>query len=74
MMPFDYHVASGIVLIAIGAALVCGALISRRREQTDLPDPRDADGGELRAFVDSLRGSEEATETNARPRIDRIHK
>jgi hypothetical protein len=74
MMPFDYHVASGIALIAIGAALVCGALISRRREQTDPPDARDADAGELRAFVDSLRGTEEVTETNARPRIDRIHK
>lgn len=72
MIFSDYHVAAGIALIAVGVVLVCGALIARRRAQTDPSEPDDS--GELRSFIDSLRRTEEATtEEYARPRIDRIH-
>jgi hypothetical protein len=52
----------GIALIGIGAALVCGGLISRHRAQTEEAEPIDA--GELRALVDSLRRTDEATEAS----------
>jgi len=70
MMPLDYHVASGIALIVIGAALVCGALISQRRAQTDPPEPDDV--GELRAFIDSLPETDQAARPKVRPRLDQI--
>ena len=63
--------ALGIELIVIGIALVCVALIWRRRAQTEPPEPDEAGAGELRTFVDSLRRTDE-TEANLRPRIDRL--
>ena len=63
--------ALGIVLIVIGVTLVCVALIWRRQAETEPSEPDDADSGELRTFVDSLRRTDE-TEANLRPRIDRL--
>ena len=60
-----------VALIIIGIALICVSLISRPQAQTEPPEPDDADAGELRTFVDSLRRTNE-TEANLRPRIDRL--
>jgi hypothetical protein len=62
-----YQIALGIALIIIGAGLVCVASIWRHPQPAE-PD----DGGELRAFVDTLPPIDE--EVDARPRIDRIRK
>jgi hypothetical protein len=64
---FAYENALGIAMIVAGFALVCVALIWRRRAETE-PLELD-DTGELREFVDSLPPIDE---DNARPRIDRI--
>jgi hypothetical protein len=66
-----YQNGLAIVLIVIGVALVCVALIWRRQAETEPSEPDDADAGELRTFVDSLRRTDE-TEANLRPRIDRL--
>jgi hypothetical protein len=73
VMFTEYSLPVGMVLIAIGVALVCVGLISRRRAKTDPPEPEDT--GELRTFVDSLRRTDDATEEEyVRPRIDRLRK
>jgi hypothetical protein len=57
-------------LIVMGSGFVFGGIISWRREsQTDPPEAENT--GELRAFVDSLRRTDDVTKANVRPRIDR---
>jgi hypothetical protein len=67
----DYQNVLGVALLVIGAGLVCVALIWRRQAETEPPEPDEAGAGELRTFVDSFRRTDE-TETNLRPRIDRL--
>jgi hypothetical protein len=49
-----YQTVFAVALIIIGAGLICVSLIWRRQAETEQPEPDDA--GELRTFVDSLRG------------------
>jgi len=70
-MP-DYQTTLGVALIVLGAVLLCGALILRRREQTESPDADDEDAGELAALVDTLRRTD--NEVDVRSRIDRTRK
>jgi hypothetical protein len=65
-----YQTAFAVALIIIGAGLICVALIWRRQAETEPSEPDDA--GELRAFVDSLRQTDDVTEANVRARIDRF--
>jgi hypothetical protein len=61
----------GMSPIVMGSGFVFGGIISWRREsQTDPPEPENT--GELRAFVDSLRRTDDVTEANVKARIDRV--
>jgi hypothetical protein len=68
LVASGYQLVFGLALIGIGVGLICGALISQLREQSEAAEPNEV--ADLRDLLDSLPRVDE--EFDARPRFDRI--